>query len=429
MLVLSYLDAAGIEFYLPAYMKAILDTFFLITLQYQLVLNLYILVQTLWVSIMHKIYKQYLSLAFILTLISGLAYGASMQKATGIEAESTMTLDQMRQIVLSASAATQPWSGPESGPRAAPGRKIAIIAEDLRNGGILGVAHGVQEAAQTLGWRVRVFDSGGTLNGRQKAAADALKYNPDGVILNGADAQVMSSFLQPFAEQGIPIVGWHVGSVAGPMDGIVAMNVSTDPLEVAKITAMAAIVDADGKAGVVIFTDSNYEIAMAKANTMANVVRSCGECSLLEVLDVAISESATKMPPLTHELIARYGERWTHGLAINDIYFDYAVPEFIMADSTVQNVHLLSAGDGSSAAFLRIQSGTFQTSTVAEPLNLHGWQLVDELNRLIESKPVSGYIIPPHLITAKNMTEQGGVNFNYDPDNGYRDIYRRIWGR
>jgi ribose transport system substrate-binding protein len=66
---------------------------------------------------------------------------------------------------------------------------------------------------------------------------------------------------------------------------------------------------------------------------------------------------------------------------------------------------------------------------VAEPLNLHGWQLVDELNRLLENESVSGYVVPAHLVTPVNVLHGGGSPFRYDPDNGYRDAYRRIWGR
>ena len=213
------------------------------------------------------------------------------------------------------------------------------------------------------------------------------------------------------------------------VDNPVAMNVSTDPLEVARITASAAVVASGGQAGVVIFTDSNFEIAMAKANAMADVIRSCKECTLLEMRDVAISKSAQRMPEVIRELLARYGKRWTYALAINDIYFDYAVPELVKAGEAAQGIHFLSAGDGSPAAFMRIQAGTFQTATVAEPLNLHGWQLVDELNRLLANRPVSGYITPVHLVIPKNVMYDGGQRLQYDPDNGYRDIYRRIWKR
>ena len=190
------------------------------------------------------------------------------------------------------------------------------------------------------------------------------------------------------------------------------MNVTTDPLEVARLTAMAAVAQSNGQAGVVILTDSKYSIAMAKAKAMENVIRACRECTLLEVRDVAISESGEKMPAITKELLQRYGKRWTHTLAINDIYFDYSIA---------------SAGDGSASAFLRIQAKTYQTVTVAEPLNLHGWQVMDELNRLFAGQPVSGFVAPIHLVNADNIAFDGGKKFQYDPDNGYRDIYRHQW--
>ncbi len=339
-------------------------------------------------------------------------------------------MDEMQRQVSAASVNSPSWNGPKTGPIAAADKTIAIISEDLRNGGILGVAEGIHEAAKVLGWKVKVFDAGGTSEGRDKAASEALAANPDGVVLDGADSKAMHSRLIPFAKRGIPIVGWHVGPVAGVLSNDpVAVNISTDPLEVARITALAAIVASKGKAGVVIFTDSNFEIAMVKAETMAKLIRDCPGCTLLEVRDVAISKCGKVMPEVIRELLARYGSRWTYGLAINDIYFDYAVPELILAGSKANNISLLSAGDGSSSAFLRIQAGIFQTCTVAEPLNVHGWQLVDELNRLMNNQPVSGYIIPVHLVTSKNVMHDRGPRFYYDPNNGYRDVYRHIWGR
>jgi ribose transport system substrate-binding protein len=330
-------------------------------------------------------------------------------------------------------AAAQPaagWTGPRDGPPAQPGRRIALVNEDLRNGGILGVDEGVLEAARVIGWSVKVFDSGGTPEGRKKMLADALDSRPDGLIIFGGDAHALLSGLRPFAERGIPIVGWHVAARAGPVPGTpVAMNVSTDPLAVARVTASAAIVQSGGHAGVVIFTDTNYELPQAKADAMAAVVRACSGCTLLEVRDVAISRNAELMPGATRALLARYGKRWTHALAINDIYFDYAVPVMTQAGLPDAALSMLSAGDGSDSAFLRIRTGTFQTGTVAEPLNLHGWQLVDEMNRLFAGERVTGYVFPVHLVTARNISADGGDRLLYDPANGYRDIYRRIWQR
>jgi ribose transport system substrate-binding protein len=357
-----------------------------------------------------------------------LAYDS--QQAEETREKTHLSLDEMQRQVAEASVKSPAWNGPKTGPVAAVGKTIAIISEDLRNGGILGVAEGVREASKAIGWKVRVFDAGGTSKGRDRAASMALASHPDGVVLDGADAEVMRSRLQPFVGQGIPIVGWHVGPVAGTLKGSpVSINVSTDPLAVARITAMAAIVASKGHARVVIFTDSNFKIAMAKANAMADIIRGCPGCKLLEIYDVAISQSAEAMPAVIRKLLAKYGNQWTYGLAINDIYFDYTVPELILAGTRAKQIRLLSAGDGSSAAFLRIQSGTFQVGTVAEPLNLQGWQLVDELNRLLHHQPVSGYVVPVHLVTPQNVMLDGGRHFRYDPANSYRNVYRQIWGR
>jgi len=212
-------------------------------------------------------------------------------------------------------------------------------------------------------------------------------------------------------------------------DTPVAMNVSTDPLEVARVAALAVIVQSGGRAGVVVFTDTSLELPKAKAEAMATVIRACPGCKLLEMRDVAISRSPDLMPGVTRELLARYGDRWTGALAINDIYFDYAAPVLTQARVTSAAMRMVSAGDGSESAFLRIRAGAFQTGTVAEPLTLHGWQLVDEMNRLLAGDRVSGYVFPVHLVTTENIAADGGDRLVYDPANGYRDIYRRVWQR
>jgi ribose transport system substrate-binding protein len=369
-----------------------------------------------------------------LLLAGALAYASAAATATSPEPATpgvaAASLAEARRIVDAAAQPAAAWTGPRTGPPAAAGKQIAVVNEDLRNGGILSVNEGVLEAARVVGWKVKVFDSGGTPEGRRKMLADALAGQPDGLVIVGGDAHALKPWLQPFADHHIPVVGWHVAARAGPVPGTpVAMNVSTDPLDVARVTALAAIVQSGGQAGVVIFTDSSFELPKAKADAMAAVVRACAGCKLLEMQDIPISRNAELMPAATGALLARHGRRWTHALAINDIYFDYAAPVLTQAGVPNNGLSMLSAGDGSESAFLRIRAGTFQTATVAEPLNLHGWQLVDEMNRLFAGERVTGYVYPVHLVTAGNITADGGDRLHFDPANGYRDIYRRIWKR
>jgi ribose transport system substrate-binding protein len=180
---------------------------------------------------------------------------------------------------------------------------------------------------------------------------------------------------------------------------------------------------------VVIFTDSTYAIAIAKANKIRDVVTQAGG-AVLEYVDTPIADTSTRMPQLTTSLLQRHGAKWTHALAINDIYFDFMGPSLAAAGVKGDGApKAVAAGDGSESAYQRTRSGQYQAVTVAEPLNLQGWQLVDELNRAMAGEKWSGYISPLHVVTSDNVEFDGGPDNRFDPGNGYRDEYKKIWGK
>jgi ribose transport system substrate-binding protein len=325
-------------------------------------------------------------------------------------------------------AAAQAWSGPKDGPRSSGPRTIAVLAEDLRNGGVLGVAQGLREAGRHLGWTLHVFDAAGTPGGRRHALERALARSPDGIAVCGMDGKVFDAECRRQSVTPRHVVGWHVGDRPGVIAGsLIATNVSTDPEEVARAAAGAAVAGPGQRAGIVIITDSRFEIAMAKARAMADQIVARQDAHVLEFLDVPISGSREAMPAVIERLVRVHGSGWTHALAINDIYFDHAVPVLIAMGQRARHVQLISAGDGSASAFVRIRSGTYQTATVAEPLNMQGWQMADELNRLFMRQPVSGFVTPVSLVTRDELAKAGQDTLVFDPPNGYRDAYRRIW--
>ncbi|MFO1142251.1 MAG: hypothetical protein U1E59_07660 [Amaricoccus sp.] len=207
-------------------------------------------------------------------------------------------------------------------------------------------------------------------------------------------------------------------------------NVNTRIADVAQTAADLAIVDSDGKAGVVIFGDSNYEMAIGKARMMqADIEKGCPGCTVLSLEDSPMTEASSRMPQLTTSLLQRFGDKWTYSLAVNDLYYDFMGPSLASAGKDGGDPpHNISAGDGSESAFQRIRSKQFQMATVPEPLHEQGWQLVDELNRAFAGEPWSGYVSGIHLVTADNIAFDGGPDNVFDPDNGYRDVYKKIWG-
>lgn len=336
-----------------------------------------------------------------------------------------------RQKVAAATAPKTQWDGPTTGPKAVAGKTLVFVAADMKNGGILGVSKGVEEAGKAIGWTVRVIDGQGSVSGRTAAMNQALALKPGGIVVGGFDTTEQKVAFETAAKSGIPLVGWHSGEKPGPnaAAGLFA-NVTTTADDVSEAAALWAVADSGGKAGVIIFTDSQYAIAVYKAKAMEAVIRQCSGCTVLSYEDSPISESSTRMPQLTTSLLQRHGDKWTHSLAINDLYFDFMGPSLQAAgkkgDGTPKAV---SAGDGSEAAYQRIRARRYQAGTVPEPLNMQGWQIVDEVNRALAGQPWSGYVPKVHLVVQANVGKDGGPKNLFDPDNGYRDRYKAIWGR
>ena len=321
------------------------------------------------------------------------------------------------------------FDGPTTGPIAAEGKTIVVLAGDLKNGGILGVTTGVEEAAAKIGWTVRVLDGAGSVQSRTAAFGQAMALQQNGIIINGFDAVEQQVAIEAVVAAGIPMVSWHSGPKIGcDAPGGIFANVSTDAMTVSETAAKWAMGDGGAGVGAIIFTDSTYQIAIDKADRIKKTIEDMGG-TVLEYVDTPIAETSTRMGPLTTALLQKYGEKWTHSLAINDLYFDFMGPALAAAGVDGKaNPKAGSAGDGSEAAFQRIRSGQYQAITVAEPLNLQGWQLVDELNRAISGEACSGYVTAPALVTEAGLAAAGDSNA-FDPQNGYRDAYAKIWGK
>ena len=319
------------------------------------------------------------------------------------------------------------YRGPARGLPARRGGLVVFVAGDLTNGGIAGAALGVQQAAEAIGWRLEILDGEGTTAGQTRALRTALRGKPAGIVLGGFDATAQEPALRRARTLDIPVVGWHAGTQPGPnRDAGLFTNVSTDPASVARLAADYAIAHSDGTAEVVIFTDRRYPIASYKADVMAAQIRGCRRCAVLETVDAPIDLAQQQMPAIVSSLLHRHGTRFGYMLTINGIYIGGALAAFANAGRRGNDPPFaIGAGDGDASDFERIHASDHQTASIAEPLFLQGWQIVDELNRARAGQPPSGYIAPPRLITRADVPD-GAV---FDPPSGYRENYRRIWVR
>ncbi|MGE9743701.1 substrate-binding domain-containing protein [Bdellovibrio bacteriovorus] len=314
------------------------------------------------------------------------------------------------------------WSGPASGPKAQEGRRIIFIASDLKNGGAAAVSEGFLSAGRMLKWNITIRDGQGSRAKIQKALNEAIQAGSDGIVLGGFDAADFRAEIKKAQSAHIKIVGWHSAPRPGS-SSLMFSNVTTDPLTVAE-KAARLVCEGSEKSGVVIFTDNDFSIARAKTLHMKKYIDEHKNCNVLEIMDVQISKAEHLMPGAVARLNERFGKKWTHSLAINDIYFDHI--NFPLKNIGRKDLINVSAGDGSATALHRIKSGlSQQVATIAEPLKAQGWQVADELNRAFAGSGESGYTTEPLVITQevlKNLKDG-----NLESKLNYKEAYSKIW--
>ncbi len=314
---------------------------------------------------------------------------------------------------------------PSGGPAAQPPAPVVFVAANLTDGGIAAAARGVQQAAGAIGWPLRILNGQANPEGERRALRAALRARPGGIILGGVDAAGQQLALREARAQGVPVVGWHAAPTPGPDPRLhLFTNVTSDPVAVARLAADYAIADSNGTAGVAIFTDSEYAIDTRTATLMAEDVRKCARCAVLQVLDSPSATAAIQAVSLVAALLQHYANRIGYLLAVNGAYIDGASTALTgEGRHGDQPPFSVVAGEGEGSEFARIRAGEYQKASIAEPLNLQGWQLIDELNRARAARPASGYVAPPALITRSNVPNGAA----FDPPSGYREDYLRTW--
>jgi ribose transport system substrate-binding protein len=382
--------------------------------------------------VQNKIEKKQMKMNLSSTVFGGPRLFSLMLAAAALSSPAAAeSIDQIKAEVTAATAPVTQWDGPTTGPKADKGKFVIYIADTQTNAGSAGTAAGAKEAAEALGWKFQLLDGQNTATGMGSALEQAIALKPDGLILGSFPAERFTDLFKRAAGQGIKIVTWHSAAAPGPIAGApeVFWNISTDPYAIANTAGKYAVAHSNGKANAVLLTDLQFPIVVTKTKGEHDGITACDTCKVLSQENAPYTEISQRMPSLMSALLQRYGDKLGYVLAFNDLYFDFSVPT-LRANGVPPDgkPHLISAGDGSVSAYERIRKGEYQIGTVPEPLNMHGWQAVDELNRAFHGEKPSGYITKVHLVTKENINADGGDKNSFDPGNGYRDQYKKIWG-
>ena len=337
----------------------------------------------------------------------------------------------LKTAVQDATGSQTKWQGPTTGPKAQKGKSIVYVSQTQQNAGSAGVAKGLEEAGNSLGWDVKVIDGKGTLTGMVAALNQAIALKPDGIVLGSVPTTGTESQVKKAVDSGIAVVGWHASDNPGKVaDSPLFTNVTSKPADIAYVAGAYAIVESGGDAQAIQYTDLTYSICREKDAGFKKAFAQNSTSKIIKTESFPFGSMAQRTPSIARANIQRYaskGFNWM--IAINDGYFDYAIPALRAAGmKSGGKIRLIAAGDGSETAYERIRQGNFQEATIPEPLNEHGWIVADELNRSMAGEEPSNFVTPVHLVDKDNVDKDGGDGNVYEPADGYRDQYKKIWG-
>jgi len=370
--------------------------------------------------------KRAVALSAAAVLIAGSAFAATSASAA---AGCSAALAKATKAVNASVAVKAPWDGPKTGPKAAAGKTIIYVAQTMQNGGVAGAEKGVEEAAKAIGWTVRVLDGQGTQAGMSAAVDQAVTLKADGIVIGGFDPATVKAGIDSAKAANIPVIGWHAAATSGPQPDLgLFSNVTTLRADVSKISADWVIYYSKGMGGVVVFTDKSIPFAHGKSDEIVAELKTCASLKLLKYDDIPIgNDTSTRVQTETAALLAKFGKSWTHSVSINGGLYVTPMAAALRAAGKkgTDFPHNVGAGDGSADEYQRIAAGQYQSVTVPEPLTMQGWQIVDEFNRAFAGQKASGYVPVVHLVTKANV----GTSTVWDPQNGYRTEYKKIWGK
>ncbi|MFI8101052.1 hypothetical protein [Streptomyces sp. NPDC086023] len=193
--------------------------------------------------------------------------------------------------------------------------------------------------------------------------------------------------------------------------------------EVARISADRVIAESGGGGGVVVFTDDSIPFARNKSELIKRRLADCPGSKVLATENIPIPDATRRTPQEVSSLVSRFGDRWTHSVAINDLYFADAAPALRAAGLPGEGPPVnIGAGDGDPSAFRRINSRAYQAATVPGAAGPAGLADRRRAQPRVRRPPTQRLPGPVHVVTAANS---GGAT-SWDPP-GYQEAYRRIW--
>lgn len=311
------------------------------------------------------------------------------------------------------------WKGPVSGPAAKAGAKVMFIACGFAAEGCKGPADAAEEAGAAIGWKVTVLDGKFDPQIYSRSINQAIDQKYDAIILDAISADAVAEPLKAARKAGI-VVGSFDGANT-PSDTGVNFEVDEPLKEQGENMANYMIWKTGGKAQVSLLNAPEFNVVNTWMTAAKDTFLKCGTCAVNKEDQFVSSDAATRIPTLISSNL-RQNPNMNVVIGGYDAALISAIPTMT---ATPEKPVLIGGFNGISPMLQFIRDGK-ANATSAVAMKWGTWAAFDNVNRLLQGKPIVEQKIPTRLITAENVKDIA-PGAQWDGDADYKTTFKNIW--
>jgi len=323
---------------------------------------------------------------------------------------------------------------PTAAPKPKAGVRVWVISLNEASPGVHSATLGIVDGAKALGWQTRVVDTKGAPDAATAGIKQAAAAKADVIVLNVVECGVVESAAKQAKAAGIKLVAMNAADCDAPnvkhqaifdaAEGFTPGGWYPFLRQLGKIRARWAasqLADAPGKVLVLHQTDNNG-LGVLDQTFTAGVEQGCPKCEVVNVPFV-YSDLNTQLKGKVQAALVKHPDAKV-------MVFPYDATLALGGAAAIQGSGQAGklkvlGGECAASTVDLIYAGTV-TACVGTPYNWVGWQVVDDVNRILDGEPQAQPSVGMQLVDKDHNLPPRGTDYT-GPGTDYAGAYKKIW--
>jgi ribose transport system substrate-binding protein len=302
------------------------------------------------------------------------------------------------------------------------GKKVVFISCGVQACEVQGDI--IKQGAADLGWTATSIATDGSPEQLQNAFTTALRQGADAVILNAVDRATVAKQIDEAKRKGVAFVTCCSTESAG--DGILKNVAGTEnSARIGEKLAAAIVADSQGKANTVFANITAFEILHALGGQFESTYKQlCPSCTYAS-LDIPVTSLGKDAPDRIVSYLRSHPQVNYLVLSVSNA-LGAGLPAALRAAGLADRVKIIGQS-ADTQTFQDLQSKSIE-SVVPFDYYAVDYLMLDALARHFAGAPAAHAGPPLWIVTPENMPA-GATKGLFPVVEGYRDEFKKIWGK